>query len=307
MPIRYPDVLDLREGPARVVWSERDSILYALGIGMGSDPLDARELPFVYEKGLRAIPTMATVIAFGRRPLQRSGMNYLKIVHAGQSLTFLKSLPGAGSALLESRVTHAYDKGPKGAILITETTLRDEISGELLVALENAVFARADGGFGGPTSGMAEPHAVPTRPPDRSIDMPTRLDQAALYRLCGDLNPLHIDPAVAIAAGFPRPVLHGLCTYGMACRAVLVNYADYEPSRIHAHSVRFAQPVFPGDVLTIDLWKEQEIISFEARVKSRASKVITNGKTVIGPRLSSAQAPTHTSSNAAKADTNASG
>jgi acyl dehydratase len=123
---------------------------------------------------------------------------------------------------------------------------------------------------------------VPSRAPDHSIDIPTRPDQALIYRLSGDRNPLHSDPSIATAAGFPRPILHGLCTYGITCRAVLQTYADYDPAKIKSHAVRFSSPVYPGETITVDMWKDGDTISFEARVKARDVTVIKNGKTVLG-------------------------
>jgi len=143
-------------------------------------------------------------------------------------------------------------------------------------------FARGDGGFGGPSEGQPEPHPIPARAPDASIDIPTRVDQAVIYRLSGDYNPLHIDPAFAKMAGFPRPILHGMCTYGITCRAVLQTYADYDGARIKSHQARFSAPVFPGETITVDLWRDGDVVSFEARVQARGVTVIKNGKTVLG-------------------------
>ena len=141
------------------------------------------------------------------------------------------------------------------------------------------MFYRGDGGFGGPTEGQPEPHPVPTRPADLSVDIQTRPDQALLYRLNGDRNPLHSDPASAKASGFPRPILHGLCTYGITCRAVLQSVLDYDADQILSHQARFSAPVFPGDLITVDLWKDGKDISFEAHVKARGVTVIKNGLT----------------------------
>jgi acyl dehydratase len=145
-----------------------------------------------------------------------------------------------------------------------------------------STFARGDGGFGGPSDGAPEPHKTPERAPDMSVDIPTRPDQALIYRLSGDRNPLHSDPDIASAAGFPRPILHGLCTYGITCRAVLQTYADYDPAAIKHHAARFSSPVFPGETVSVDLWRDGDEVSFEARVKDRGVTVIRNGLSRLG-------------------------
>ena len=281
MPIAYPAILELREEDERLVWKDRDSMLYALGVGMGADPLNERELPFVYENGLKALPSFATVLTFPVRFLARSGVNFARVVHGEQEIELHRTIPAEGEAVGSSRVTAVYDKGDKGAILILQTTLKDP-AGELLATLTSAIFARADGGFGGPAGGEAPPHPIPERAPDLSLDFPTRPDQALLYRLCGDRNPLHADPAFAKMVGFPRPILHGLCTYGITCRAVLQAYTDFDPAPIKSHKARFSAPVFPGETITVDLWRDGAVISFEARVKDREAVVIKHGKSVLG-------------------------
>ncbi len=151
-----------------------------------------------------------------------------------------------------------------------------------MATLRSSIFARADGGFGGPADGEAPPHAVPDRTPDLSLDFPTRPDQALLYRLNGDRNPLHADPAFAKLVGFPRPILHGLCTFGITCRAVLQGFTGFDPAPIKRHQARFSAPVFPGETVTVDLWQDGEAVSFEAKVKDRQAVVIRNGLSVLG-------------------------
>jgi acyl dehydratase len=283
MPIAYPAILDLKTEGQSFAWRDRETMLYALGIGMGSDPLNMDELPFVYENNLKAVPTLATVVAWGAGPMGKTGINYLMVVHGEQSVTFHKPMPTEAEIIADSRIAGAYDKGPgKGAVIYTETVIKDAKSGEPIATLLGSTFARGDGGFGGPSDGAPAPHEVPSRAPDQSIDIPTRPDQALIYRLSGDRNPLHSDPAIATAAGFPRPILHGLCTYGITCRAVLQTYADYDPAKIKSHAVRFSSPVYPGETITVDMWKDGDTVSFEARVKARDVTVIKNGKTVLG-------------------------
>jgi acyl dehydratase len=283
MPIAYPEILSLTSEAQPYSWTDKDTMLYALGIGMGSDPMNTDELPFVYESGLKAVPTQATTVAWGAGPgIGKMGINFLLVVHGEQKVEFHKPLPTEASILATSRVIGAYDKGDKGAVIYNETVLADAKSGEKIATLTGSTFARGDGNFGGPSEGAPEPHETPTRAPDRSVDITTRPDQALIYRLSGDRNPLHSDPKIAAAAGFPRPILHGLCTYGITCRAVLQEYCDFDPTKIKSHQVRFSSPVFPGETITVDLWKDGDVVSFEARVKSRGVTVVRNGKTQLG-------------------------
>ena len=284
MPISYPAILELKSEPETIVWKDKDAMLYALGVGLGSDPLNGDELPFVYENGLKAVPTMATVLAMTEgysRLFARSGINFARVVHGEQAVELHAPLPPEGQASVESRVAAVYDKGEKGAILLIETTL-GAAGGESLATLRSSIFARADGGFGGSSEGEAQPHPIPDRAADMTVDIPTRPDQALLYRLNGDRNPLHADPAFARMVGFPRPILHGLCTFGITCRAVLQAYAGFDPARIKAHQARFSAPVFPGETVSVDLWRDGEVVSFQARVKDREAVVIRNGKTILG-------------------------
>ncbi|MEO8813457.1 MAG: MaoC/PaaZ C-terminal domain-containing protein [Caulobacteraceae bacterium] len=291
MPIFYPDILDQRSAPRAFEFGDKDVMLYALGIGMGADPMDERELPFVYEKGLKVVPTAATVLggggrAAGKAPAMPPGhrpsqLNYLMVVHGEQKVELHRPLPSAGTFTAQSRTVGAFDKGEgKGAVVVNETVWMDA-AGEKVATLTGSTFARGDGGFGGPSAGAPEPHTVPTRAPDLSLDFATRPDQALIYRLNGDRNPLHSDPDVARRAGFDRPILHGLCTYGITCRAVLGGITGHNPEPILSHQARFSAPVFPGDTITVDLWRDGRAISFEARVTAREVTVIKNGLTML--------------------------
>ncbi|MCE2819616.1 MAG: MaoC family dehydratase N-terminal domain-containing protein, partial [Phenylobacterium sp.] len=246
MAIFYPDILQQRTAPRTFSYGDKDVMLYALGIGLGQDPMDETELAFVYEKGLKVVPTAATVLAAalrgaagpapemppGHRPSQ---INFLMVVHGEQKVELHKPLPTSGTFTAEGRTVGAFDKGEgKGAVIINETVWTDE-KGEKVATLTGSTFARGDGGFGGPSEGAPEPHLVPSRAPDISVDFATREDQALLYRLNGDRNPLHSDPGVARKAGFDRPILHGLCTYGITCRAVLQEVTGFDPDQIYSH------------------------------------------------------------------------
>src|SRR5271169_2323392 len=298
MPIFYPDILQQRTAARTFSYGDKDVMLYALGIGLGADPMNEKELPFVYERGLKVVPTAATVLAAGggggraaraaadapampagHRPSQ---INFLMVVHGEQKVELHKPLPTTGTFTAEGRTVGAWDKGEgKGAVVMNETVWTDE-KGEKAATLTMSMFYRGDGGFGGPTEGQPEPHATPTRAPDLSVDISTRPDQALLYRLNGDRNPLHSDPEFARRAGFPRPILHGMCTFGITCRGILQTYADYDASAFRQHAARFSAPVYPGETVTLDMWKDGNVISFEARVKARNAVVIRSGRTVLG-------------------------
>ena len=280
MAIRYPEILSIEEPARTLSWSDRETILYALAIGMGADPENGDELPFVYEKNLKAVPTLATVVSWGANiGAEKMGLNRALTVHGEESITWHQPLPATGSVIAKSRVAAAYDKGEKGAVVEREMQLRDA-DGTLLVSLIRTAFARGDGGFGGPSE-TPPPHQVPRRAADLMLEFATRPDQALLYRLCGDRNPLHADPAVAKAGGFPRPILHGLCTYGICCRAILQAYCGLEPARMRSLSVRFSAPVLPGDRIAVHLWKDRDIVSFEASVPARNVTVIKSGRSHI--------------------------
>ncbi len=283
MPINYDQLMSLKSEGETFTYTDRETMLYALGVGFGRDPMDAAELKYVYEtQDMRTVPTMATVIAWGQRTLEGADLNWIMIVHGEQRVTLHRPLPAAATVIADGAVTGCYDKGAdKGAIITSETRIRLADTGEPLCTLGSTIFARGDGGFGGPAGGGPEPHAIPDRAPDMSCPLETRPDQALLYRLSGDRNPLHSDPGFAGAAGFPRPILHGLCTYGTACRAILKTVCDYDHTRIAQFDVRFSAPVFPGETIITDMWRDGNVISFQCRLAERDATVIKNGKCVL--------------------------
>lgn len=283
MAIDYDQIMSSKSEGEEFSYGDRETMLYALGVGMGRDPLNRAELDFVYEKQLKTVPSLATVIAWGAGGMRNSGINYLMVVHGEQRLTLHQPLPPAANIVTSGGVVGAFDKGKeKGAVIITETEIKLKETGEKLCTLSSTTFARGDGGFmkeGQKVQGEApKPHQIPDRAPDNSFEAETRPDQAALYRLSGDRNPLHVDLDVAEMAGFPRPILHGLCTYGTVCRSILSNVCDYDHTAMKGFDVRFSSPVYPGETIITDTWKDGNIVSFRSRVKERDVVVLNNGK-----------------------------
>jgi acyl dehydratase len=280
--IDYARLMALPIPDTEHTYTPRDAILYAMAVGMATDPLDKSELPFVLEPLDRVVPTMATVIAWNDAWLYETGADMVRQVHGEQRITLHRPLPPAATVAASTRITDAFDKGPgRGALILSETIIRDRATGAALCTTQSTSFARADGGFGGPAGSGPAPHPIPERPPDVVCDLATRPDQALLYRLCGDRNPLHLDPAFAAAAGFPRPILQGLCTYGFACRAVLRAFCDNDPSRIRAFDTRFTSPVFPGETLRTEMWRDGDVVAYRTRVLERDVVALNNGKAIV--------------------------
>ena len=229
---------------------------------------------------MKTVPTMASVLTRVAL-LKDCGYDYTKVVHGEQRLALHRPLPPEGELIASARVTAAYDKGPgKGAVIYTETAARSAADGQPMFTLLSSTFARGDGGFGGPAgpergSGPA-PHAIPERKPDVTETLGTSRDQALLYRLNGDRNPLHADPDLARRVGFPAPILHGLCTYGIACRAILQTVAAYDHTKITAFDVRFSSPVYPGESIATDIWVDGKTVSFRCRIPARNDTVVIN-------------------------------
>lgn len=285
MPLDYPGILGIGETGSRFTYSDRDAMLYALGVGIGGNPNNERELDFVYEKRLKVVPTLVTVVAWGAGvPTEALGLDYGLVLHGEEQTIFHRAVPSAATLVADSRISEVYDKGAgRGALVVRETVLRDARDERPIATLRRTLLARGDGGFGGPKEEAGPPRRCPERQPDVVLEYATATNQAAIYRLCGDRNPLHIDPARAKAAGFERPILHGLCTYGFTCRAVVEAFCDFDPDRIASHQARFSSPVFPGETLRISLWRDGDVASFEADVLERAVTVIKNGRSQLRP------------------------
>jgi acyl dehydratase len=261
--------------------SRRDTMFYALSIGLGADPLDSEQLRFVYEEDLAALPTMAVVLAYPGfwLKLPDTGVDWVKVVHAEQGFRLHKPLPVEGRLVGRTRVTGLVDKGAaKGALLYSERQVTDA-AGELLATLTMTTFLRGDGGCGGTDTGAVRAlHPTPHRPPDLAVDLTTLPSQALLYRLNGDFNPLHASPAAAAKAGFPRPILHGLATFGVVGHALLKALCAYRPERLQAMEGRFSAPVYPGETIRTEIWREGAVAAFRARVVERDQVVLSNGR-----------------------------
>ncbi|MBL9010033.1 MAG: MaoC family dehydratase N-terminal domain-containing protein [Alphaproteobacteria bacterium] len=284
MAISYDHIMSLKSEGIESSYGDRETMLYALGIGFGRDPMNEAELPFVYEgvndpAYLKTVPTMATVLQWGGGAMRDSGINYLMVVHGEQRVQLHRPLPSAASIVSDERVIGAFDKGAgKGAVIVTEKKIRIKGTNEPLATLVSSTFARGDGGFGGPSTGAPEPHPIPERKPDGTFETTIEADQAFIYALSGDRNPLHRDPKIAKMAGFQKPIIHGLCTYGTTCRAIITNVLEYKSEAIAGYDVRFSSPAYPGETVLVDVWKDGNVVSFRARIKEREVVVINNGK-----------------------------
>ena len=279
MPLEYESLLATAVEDQPVSYTDRDAMLYALGVGFGSSPGDVKELPYAFESpALKTVPTFASMLPPGDF-LADSGWNAARVLLAGLRLELYRPLPPSADLLVNRRVVGVHDKGIEhGAMIAVQSEVRLAKDDTALCTLGSTLIARGDGGLGGPRGVPPERHMLPARDPDLSCTSASRPDQALLFRLSGDRNPLHADPETARAAGFPRPLLHGRCTYGIACRAILNTICDYDHTLITGFDARFSAPVYPGDTLTTDMWQDRNIVSFRCSVKARNSIVLSNGK-----------------------------
>lgn len=268
----------------------KDSALYALAVGYASEPLDERQLKFAYEQGEPqvAAPTMPVVLAtpgfWVREP--DTGIDWVNMLHGEQNLTIHQPIPPQATVVSRNEVKAIVDKGRnKGALIVQQRVLYNKATGDALATLESQSFCRGDGGFSelgnnGPEGGDPAPAAKPAPParsPDHVVDLPTLPQSALLYRLCADLNPLHADPKVARAAGFPKPILHGLASFGVVGHALVRACCDYHPHRLTHVGLRFSKPVFPGETLRTEIWKESDGHQFRVTALERDVVVLTNG------------------------------
>ncbi|MCR9213866.1 MAG: MaoC/PaaZ C-terminal domain-containing protein [Proteobacteria bacterium] len=280
MAIDYDKLINWKFDDIEQTYTSKDTILYALGLGLSMDPLDMDQLRFTYEEDLLALPTMAVVLAYPGFFLKQPefGVDWVKVLHGEQGIEIHKPLPAESTVIGTSKITEIIDKGEgKGALMYSTREVFEKSTGDLLATLTSTTFCRGDGGFGGPAVEAPKPHVLPEREPDTIVELPT-LDQAALiYRLSGDFNPLHADPRVATAAGFKAPILHGLCSLGVAGHALVKQACGYDPSKLKSLQLRFSAPVYPGETIVTEIWNDGEDTSFRCKVKERDLVVLNNG------------------------------
>ena len=274
MPLN-PDAVGAKGEPVRRSWTSKDTLLYAVGVGAGTD-----ELAFTTENtadlAQRVLPTYAVIIGSGGLPFDKIGsFNPALMVHGSQAIELLAEIPPEGEVEVVGTCTGIWDKGSAG-IVDFESESRDVASGEVLLRSRMSIFCRGEGGFGG-ERGPSDKAAFPDRPADHEVTYPVSPDQALVYRLSGDRNPLHSDPAFAALGGFDRPILHGLCTWGFTGRALLHTLCGSDPSRFKAMSGRFSRPVFPGDELTVSMWLEEGECLFRT-ARQTGDTVIDQGR-----------------------------
>ena len=259
-----PDAVGSKSDPVEISWDSKDSLLYALGVGAGLD-----ELQFTTENSQdidqQVLPTQAVILqGFGNVFEHLGSFNPAMLVHGEQSIELEGAIPVAGTASCVAELTGIYDKG-KGAVVAITGTTTDAATGNKLFSQTASLFIRGEGGWGGDRGPSGPKNVAPDRAPDHSITYETREDQALLYRLSGDRNPLHSDPKFAELAGFPKPILHGLCTYGFTGRALLHTLCDSDPARFKSMEGRFSKPVMPGDDLRISMWVDGNECRFQTR------------------------------------------
>ena len=272
---REDELMGIDFDPKPVRLSARDAILYALGLGIGDDPLDPRALAYVYEKDLSVFPTMPVVLGSPGMWFDRARLDFRKLVHAGQTLEVARPIPVDVPMTATNQITAVYDKGAdKGVIIEVERRLATE-GGERVATSVSQYLCRADGGFGGSQKQPRNDWQKPDRAPDATIEIATLPQQALIYRLNGDMNPLHIDPERARSVGFDRPILHGLCTFGIAGRAIQMAKPG---AALKALSVRMAKPVYPGETLRFEVWDNGPDLQFEASVPAREAVVLAAGR-----------------------------
>lgn len=278
MPLNAEAIAAHRFLPYEQVLGEKDTILFALSVGLGRDPMDESELSFVYEEGLKIFPTLPVVLGHPGPWMNdpRFAISRQMLVHGTQRLEVLGELRPGTRFIASNRILELVDKGPEsGGIIILERTLTEAGTGVPIARLESGTFCRADGGFGGKRQLSREFRVVPARAPDASTEVHTQANQALWYRLNGDRNPLHASPAFAAKAGFPRPILHGLCTYSVVARGLM----SLQPGRsLKMIECRFSKPVFPGETIRIDAWDVGAGgLAFRAKVDARDALVLDRG------------------------------
>lgn len=284
MTLNYEKILAYPFEPIEQSYTIRDTMLYALGLGLSRDPLNRNELKFTFEKNLQALPTMPVVLCrpgvWYKDP--ELGIDFVKLLHGEQSLTVHRPLPPAATVIGHNKVTRIIDKGEgKGALLYIDRELFDKATGDSIAVMTHTLVLRGNGGFGGPREDVPKPHRIPERPADLTAECAIDPRAALIYRLSGDDNPIHADPDLAAKAGFARPIFHGLGSFGMVIFEVLKHMCGYQPERLVSFDVRFSAPVYPGETLRTELWRDGQEISFRSTVPERGITAIDNGRAVL--------------------------
>jgi len=285
VPINLDVALGAQLEPVEFSWTSSDVQLYHLALGAGRDPMDSRELRYLTDGTPQVLPTFSSVastfhmteapkVSFPGIEIELS-----RVLHASEAVRVPAPLPPHGSARAVTQITDIWDKG-KAAVILNETIVTDP-AGTLLWTVNRSIFARGEGGFGG-ERGPSTSAETPGRAADFEIDIPVLPQQALLYRLCGDRNPLHSDPGFASAAGFPKPILHGLCTYGMVCKALTDTVLDADTSRVGSYGARFAGVVDPGETLKASVWQDGNRFSAVVTVPSRGDETVLAGVELVG-------------------------
>ena len=278
MPIDVQKAMGAKLPATTGSWNPDQVILYHLGIGAGMNkPTDRKELEYTYERYLKVLPSFAVIPVFGAlggmNNIPGIEINLAMVLHGEQEIVLHRPLPTAASIENHARVAGLYDKG-KAALIVLEVDTREK-GGEPLFTNRFTIFARGEGGFGGDPGPKAQ-HEVPSRAPDAVTESPTMPHQALIYRLSGDKNPLHCDPEFAQLAGFDRPILHGLCSFGIVCKAVVDTLLDGAVDKVAAYGARFSGVVFPGETIVTSMWREGNKIVISAKTKERDTQVISN-------------------------------
>ena len=260
------------------------AMLYALGIGVGDRPEDTRDLQYVFEQGLKVFPSHVNVICHPGGWIQDPVFetDWVKLLHGEQAFEILYPVLPGKTYTGSYRVTGVLDKGAgKGALMFLRKELREKGSDTIVSTVTSTYFLRGDGGCGGTTSEAPAPHPVPDRAPDSSVTLGTLARAALIYRLSGDYNPIHADPVLARKAGFEKPILHGLCSLGVATRAIVQSCCDDQPEKLRSLQLRFSSPVYPGETLVTEIWRDAGVVSFRTKAAKRNVVVLNNGRAVV--------------------------
>lgn len=280
MPLDPKALMSLPIPARKVAYDGRDSLLYALAAGMGGSA-SAADLPFVWEREQRVLPSMATILAFDDSWLASRGIDLRDVVHGALDLRFHAPLTPSGEATCDTRVIGLDDKGAgRPGLVFAETTVAQGDARACIVL--STLFVRGGGGFGGATGIMPDRAPIPSTEPQRETRLATAVNQAMLFRLLGDRNPLHIDPELAVQVGFARPILHGACTFAIACAETLRAFCDHDPLRLRRFAARFAGPLYPGETLAFAFWREGDRVAFRAGAVERDAPVLDNGLAELG-------------------------